>query len=105
MEEIALANGGVVTILAFFVFMSSHWASEKLIGRPLKTLERYIVGTGLIGALFTAWCFLQPGPILAWWAAVSFWAIAVGSGLGTIMGHYLDKTSGDSTVVRMHRDE
>lgn len=93
---------GIAAVLAFFVFLATHWGSRELFG-DLGKLASYIVGTALITAIYLGWCLFQhtPIPALIGWAAYA--AITVGAGLGTLAGHFVDNHTGLYRQVQVYQ--
>ena len=79
----------MATILAaFFVQLGSHfipWA--QIFGkRKLPRLAAYIIGTLIIGAIFTLWALSHNQTA----ALLMYWLIVVASGAGVGMGYGID---------------
>jgi len=96
----------------FFAIMALHWLPwEKLIGKKLPRPISYMIGVGVIGATFAAWClWAQPNSL---WTVRGFWIIVIAIGLGDLVAYGIDdwgggrmdkRTSGRTQRHRVERD-
>jgi len=91
----------VMSALGFAIITALHWAPwNRLLRQELAPPKTYIVGVGVIGATFSAWC-LWAQPVWAW-AIGGFWIITAAIGAGDVLTYWLDSLGGDAMVGRTH---